>query len=149
MTRITRTLLTGLVVVVATAGTATAAMAAYSSANATLGEQEPGYSSVNAALGGEDTATHPGDGVSSVNTLVGASEPVRNGEASAATSSPNATLGSDALAKPASVGSPAPSGSDSFEWGDALIGAGVAVGAMAMALMLAMARRRTRVEPSV
>ncbi len=63
---------------------------------------------------------------------------------------PDAIVGGSASEPLVAASTPSAGASGGFDWGAALVGAGVALGLiLAMASMLAMARRRTRVEPSV
>jgi hypothetical protein len=141
MTRITKTLISVLATLAMTVGAGSSAMAA-------------DYSSANAALGDQQSAPAPQGDNSSVSAIVGDRDSTQSGSSSptvsTSPSSPNSIIGSDGATNPTVIGSAPQSGSDGFDWSDALIGAGVAFGlALTAALMLRGARRSTRVEPSV
>jgi hypothetical protein len=145
MTPIRKTLITVLATSAVTVAIASSAMAAdYSSVSALVGDQQSatagGYSSPNAIVGateaGQSVAGQSPADYSSVNAIVGEREARESGLGPAGVTSPVSS---------ASAGS-----SGGFDWGDALIGAGVTLGlALTTALMLGMTRRRTRVEPGV
>jgi hypothetical protein len=160
MTRIRKTLISVLATSAVTVAIGSSAMAAeYSSVSALVGGQESataplnGHSSVNAIVGDGKVGERPTDH-SSVNAITGdrvsSQKSLSRPAASASPSSVSSILGPDGVTRPSPV-SPASTGSpDGFDWGDALIGAGVTLGlALTTALMLGMTRRRTRVEPSV
>jgi hypothetical protein len=139
MTPIRKTLITVLAGAAVTVAIGSSAMAAdYSSVSALVGDQQSttagGYSSPNAIVGTE--AGQSAADYTSVNAIVGEREVRESG------------LGPAGVTRPVSSASSGSSGG--FDWGDALIGAGVTLGlALTTALMLAMTRRRTRVEPGV
>jgi hypothetical protein len=152
MTRTAKTLISMLTVIAVGVGLASSAMAYYStgSTNASRDDQAvatpqspPG--SPNAIVGNEggqssgNVATDPL--ADSVNATIVGNE---GGQ-------PSGNLATDSrLFSSASGDLSAVSSSDGFDWGAALIGAGVTLGlALATALGLGMARRRTRLEPSV
>jgi hypothetical protein len=168
MTTIRKTLITVLATSAVTVAIGSSAMADdYSSVSALVGDQQAarasGYSSPNAIVGateaGQSAAGQSAADYSSPTAIVGATEAGQSaGQSAADYSSVNAIVGERearesglGLAGVTSAVSSAPSGSSGgFDWGDALIGAGVTVGlALTTALMLGMMRRRTRVEPSV
>jgi hypothetical protein len=160
MTRTRKTFITVLATCAVSVAIGSTAIAAdYSTVKALVGDRqsataEPsGYSSPNAIVGGGEAEESLADH-SSVNAIIGDRTPGQSVQSSTPTSdgasSLNSILGHDGVTSPSPV-SPASAGSSNgFDWGDALIGAGAALGlALTTALLLGMTRRRTRVEPGV
>jgi hypothetical protein len=143
MTRIRMTLVSVLVTGLVTIGVGSTAWAAgYSSVSALVGPAEPAttddYSSISAIMGDRESSQS------------GPGSPTDADRSSTYGSSLNAVLGADGQPSPSTtlVSAPSAGSSDSFDWGDAAIGAGITLGlALTTALMLGVTRRRTRVEP--